>query len=63
MTTYYVERTGHVLELRQTRFRNQRNTRAGEGHPHDVCAIARDRQEMERMCALLGGSVEWGEIT
>jgi hypothetical protein len=57
--TYYVERSGGLLELRQTRFREQRETRAGKGHPHDVCAVARDREEMERMAALLSGSVDW----
>jgi len=44
--TYYLRRdavTG-MLELRQTRFREQLNK--GISHPHDICAYARNKAEM-----------------
>lgn len=61
MFEYYVEKSGMLLELRQSRFKRDRHTRKGEGHPHDVCAIARDHAEMKRMLDILGWSVntEW----
>lgn len=61
-TTYYVERRNGFLELRQTRLLGERHTRNGEGHPHDVCAIARNREEMERMADILSGSVDWSRL-
>lgn len=61
---YYVERTsGGMLELRQDRFIDERQTRGGVGHPHDVCAIARDRSEMQGMLdRYLPGRVTWGDV-
>lgn len=39
---YYLKRSGSMIELRQTRF-------MGQDHPHDVCAVARDADEMRGM--------------
>lgn len=37
---YYVSKGSHDLfELRQARYRSQRLTRGGKGHPHDVMAV------------------------
>ena len=42
---YYVKKGKHGLyELRQIRFRDLKYE-----HPHDVCAIARSKKEMNRM--------------
>jgi len=61
--TYYLRRdaVSGMLELRQTRFREQ--LKAGTSHPHDICAYARNKAEMEHMVALYKlGSVDWGSI-
>lgn len=34
--------------LRQERYR--KHLEEGREHPHDVCAVARDRQELREMC-------------
>lgn len=47
MSEMYVIQKGSMLELRQTRFREQLN--AGIEHPHDVCAVARSVEEMRGM--------------
>lgn len=44
MPDMYVIQKGSMLELRQTRFREQLN--AGVEHPHDLCAVARSVDEM-----------------
>ena len=55
--TYYVKRNGAgMLELRQTRFLG------GRSHPHDVCAVARDKPEMQAAIAMLKGSVDWSRV-
>lgn len=54
---YYVvkDRDG-FYELRQTRF-------MGETHPHDVCAIARDAEEMAGMVdRYFRGGVDWSRV-
>lgn len=61
--TYYLRHdvvTG-MLELRQTRYREQLN--AGTSHPHDICAYARNKAEMEHMVSLYKlGAVDWASI-
>lgn len=59
MSDYYVERVGGFLELRQTRFENVRQSRSGQGHRHDVCAVARDREEMQKMLDVLKWEADW----
>lgn len=59
---YWVRRCNSgILELRQQRFREQFNR--GVDHPHDVCAYATTREELQRMLSLyLPGPVDWSEI-
>jgi hypothetical protein len=45
MDYYVIKGKSGLLELRQERFRNTPN------HPHDVCALARDVEEMKDMVA------------
>ncbi|KWU26380.1 hypothetical protein [Burkholderia cenocepacia] len=47
MPEMYVVREDRLLVLRQTRYIHQ--LRAGNEHPHDVCAYARDVAEMHSM--------------
>jgi hypothetical protein len=62
-TTYYAEQADGLLELRQTRFIGQRQTRNGQGHRHDVCAVARSRNELQAMAdRFLSGDVDWSRI-
>ena len=54
---YYAvkSRKGNMIELRQERFRNLYEE--GDEHPHDVCALARDLDELKGMiesCKLTG---------
>ena len=58
-TTYYVKRSSHsLLELRQTRFKA-----LSTEHPHDVCAIARNREELQGMYdKYLAGGIDWREF-
>ncbi len=59
-STYYVVRAAHnMLELRQTRF-----AKLDSEHPHDVCAVARNEQELREMVEkYLTGSVDWNTLT
>ncbi len=57
-STYYVVRdkaTG-LLELRQERFRSNPD------HPHDICAIARNVEEMRNMAKMLTGTVDYSAV-
>lgn len=58
-TEYYVEHAGNLVHLRQTRFKAQFD--AGSEHPHDVCAVARNVEELRNMVTTckLGGSIDW----
>ena len=62
MADYYLDTdaTGFV-ELRQSRFKAQRASRGGKGHPHDVCAVARSIDEMRGMVTqcLPAATVDW----
>jgi hypothetical protein len=61
MTTYYLTRDAHgFVELRQTRYREQ--YQAGREHPHDVCAVARNKNEMRQMTISFEGSIDWTTI-
>lgn len=46
-TMYVVKSARGMLELRQERFREQ--LKNGKEHPHDVCAIAHNVEEMRSM--------------
>lgn len=60
MDMYVTQEPGGLLELRQTRFKALRYTRGGEGHPHDVCAVARTREEMQGIVdAYFTGPIAW----
>ena len=56
---YWVHRPqGRLIELRQTRYRER--FRLGNEHPHDVCAIARDEQQLRDMVERYNlGPVDW----
>lgn len=58
-TEYYVEHAGNFVHLRQTRFKAQ--FVAGHEHPHDVCAVARNVEELRSMVTncKLGDSIDW----
>jgi hypothetical protein len=60
-TTYYVEHTANFVQLRQMRYKAQFDS--GREHPHDVCAIARDVEELRGMVTRckLTGTVDWCE--
>ena len=47
---YYVTRSSsdELYELRQSRFKNNRAMRGGEGHPRDVCAVG-TREQLTRI--------------
>jgi hypothetical protein len=46
--TYYVVEKDGMLELRQTRFKETFYDK-GLNHPHDVCAVARNVDELKGM--------------
>lgn len=59
--TYYLTRVKGVVELRQTRYREQ--FEAGREHPHDVCAVAGSKQRMRQL--LTGwdsASIDWTTV-
>jgi hypothetical protein len=56
-TEYYVANAGDFVYLRQTRYKAQ--FAAGDEHPHDVCAIARNTDELRTMVTSLEGSIDW----
>lgn len=58
-TEYYVEHAGNFVYLRQSRYKAQFN--AGHEHPHDVCAIARNTEELRGMVTncKLSDSIDW----
>ena len=60
-TVYYVEHTAGFVQLRQTRFKAEFS--AGREHPHDVCAVARNVEELRGMVASckLEGTIDWCE--
>jgi hypothetical protein len=43
-STYYVTNNNGLFELRKTRFKGRKKE-----HPHDVCAVARSRAEINSM--------------
>jgi hypothetical protein len=55
---YYVKRNGGLLELRQQRFRH-----LTEEHPHDICAVAHNKAEMQGMIdKYLAGKIDWNGL-
>ena len=60
-TIYYVEHAGSFVHLRQTRLKAQFD--AGREHPHDVCAVARNVDELRGMVTSckLTGTIDWCE--
>lgn len=51
-TDYYVEKVGpDRFDLRQTRYRSQRLTRNGNGHPHDAMAAGFTAEAMREVIA------------
>jgi hypothetical protein len=59
-TDYLTRDTRGFVELRQTRYRAQYE--AGNEHPHDVCAVARSKNEMRQMTLGWKGSIDWDSI-
>lgn len=63
MTDYYLTQDAQgFVELRQARYREQ--YQAGAEHPHDVCAVARSKNEMRQMLTSLhlDGTIDWTTI-
>jgi hypothetical protein len=60
--TYYLTRDAHgFVELRQTRYRQLRETQAYE-HPGDVCLVASDKQMMRQMTTGWEAAIDWASI-
>lgn len=59
---YYLTASNGVYELRQTRFKQQ--LQSGREHPHDVCAVARSKDEMRGMVesCKFTGTVDWDSV-
>ena len=59
---YYLAKPGKLYQLRQTRFKAQ--FAQGTEHPHDVCAVARSKDEMRTMLVSSGitGCVDWNSV-
>lgn len=58
--TYYAREDGAGMwELRQTRYRAR--LESGREHPHDVCAVARSKDELREISAKLDGPIDWGD--
>jgi hypothetical protein len=55
---YVREEHDGFFALRQTRYRAR--LEAGQDHPHDVCAVARSREELRTMCETLFPDVDYG---
>jgi len=60
--TYWVHKGERLLELRQIRFKEM--FLRGQEHPWDLCAVVRDREELESMnrAVNLKGGIDWSGI-
>lgn len=58
---YYLVKNNGLIELRRTRFKELYCQ--GKDHPHDVCAVARSKDEMRSMVYKYQfGKVDWNSI-
>lgn len=65
MRTYYLTQASNsLIEMRQTRFKEELLA-TGKEHPHDVCAIAHNKEKLKSMLESVKipiNDVDWGSL-